>query len=91
MPTKPTPPPDTATLAQCQQGERIMIDVSRYFTQDKGDDTVIIVEANGKTIRINDNEAIQLIKELFKSLGDNEQRNIAVMFESWLRTQELRP
>ena len=64
-----------------------MIDVSRYFTQDNGGDTVIIVEANDRTIHINDNEAIQLIKKLFQSLGDNEQRNIAVMSESWLARQ----
>ena len=61
-----------------------MIDVSRYFTQDNGDETTIIIEANDRTIHINDNEAIQLIKTLFQSLGDNEQRNIAAMFESWL-------
>ena len=67
------------------------IDVSRYFTSDNGDDTVIIVEANDRTIHINDNEAIQLIKKLFQSLGDNEQRNIAAMFESWLRTKEVAP
>ena len=64
-----------------------MIDVSRYFTQDNGDDTTIIIEANDRTIHINDNEAIQLIKKLFQSLGDNEQRNIAAMFESWLIAQ----
>ena len=61
-----------------------MIDVSRYFTGDDTTRTIIIIEANGRTIHINDNEAIQLIKALFQSLGDNEQRNIAAMFESWL-------
>lgn len=64
-----------------------MIDVSRYYTQNTGEATIIIVEANGQTIHINDKEAIQLIKELFKALGDKEQRNVAVMFESWLIVQ----
>ena len=68
-----------------------MIDVSRYFTQDNGDDTTIIIEANDRTIHINDNEAIQLIKALFQSLGDNEQLLIAAMFESWLIAQRASP
>lgn len=57
-----------------------MIDVSRYYISTKGDDTIIIVEAHGKTIHLNDNEAIWLIKELFRCLGDDTQRAIAEMF-----------
>lgn len=65
-----------------------MVDVSRYYTQDTGDDTIILIEdSNGKTISVTDSEAIQLIKELFKALGDKEQHNIAVMFQSRLNAQ----
>lgn len=62
-----------------------MLDVSRYFTEDKGDDTIIIVESHGKTIHVTDDEAIQLIKKLFQALEDNDQCNLAMLFSDWLQ------